>query len=63
MYEFLTPKDIQKILKVKDTKAYAIIRELNKELKKDGYLVIQGKVNREKFEERFIYNKKTNQVG
>lgn len=55
MNEFLTPEDIQDILKVKLTKAYAIIRELNNEMKKDGYKVVQGKVNKRKFEERYIY--------
>lgn len=56
MYDFLTPSDIQDILKVKPSKAYSIIRELNNEMKKDGYKVIRGKVNKKKFEERYIYN-------
>ncbi|GAJ99564.1 hypothetical protein [Geomicrobium sp. JCM 19055] len=57
LYEFLTPDDIQKILKVKQAKAYEIIRILNAEMKQDGYMVIPGKVNKEKFEERYIYKR------
>ncbi|MEC1645145.1 ICEBs1 excisionase [Bacillus subtilis] len=53
--EFLTAKDIQNILGVKQAKAYEIIRSLNKEMENDGYMVIQGKVNRAKFEERYCY--------
>ncbi|SPU21178.1 transcriptional regulator [Niallia circulans] len=64
MYEFLTPKDIQDILKVGETKAYEIIRQLNKEMKRDGYMIVSGKVNKAKFEERYIYkNKNKAEVG
>ena len=63
MSEFLTPEQVSEILQVKQAKAYEVIRHLNKELKQDGYMVVRGKVNREKFEERFYYNKKPSQVG
>ncbi|UJL47084.1 ICEBs1 excisionase [Virgibacillus sp. NKC19-16] len=63
MYEFLTPDDIQKILKVKQAKAYEIIRTLNAEMKQEGYMVIPGKVNREKFEERYIYKPSPVEAG
>ncbi|MCC2251773.1 ICEBs1 excisionase [Virgibacillus sp. AGTR] len=56
LYEFLTVKDVQEILKVKESKAYNIIRTLNKEMKADGYYVVPGKVNKRKFEERFVYD-------
>ena len=59
-FEFLTVKDVQKILKVKEAKAYQIIRALNHELKNDGYYVLPGRVNKEKFEERFVYNNISN---
>lgn len=44
--EFLTARDIQKILGVKQAKSYDIIRTLNAQMKEEGYLVIQGKVSR-----------------
>ncbi|QEV90366.1 MULTISPECIES: ICEBs1 excisionase [Bacillus] len=61
--EFLTAKDIQRILGVKQAKAYEIIRVLNTEMKNDGYMVIQGKVNRSKFEERYCYRSRSQEQG
>lgn len=49
----LNAKDVQKILKVSQAKAYEIIRNLNDELKAKGFYVLQGKVNKDYFEERF----------
>ncbi|QDI92485.1 ICEBs1 excisionase [Salicibibacter halophilus] len=57
--EFYTPADVQRIMKVSEQKAYRIIRDLNAEMKQEGYMVIQGKVNRNKFNERFIYQGKS----
>ncbi|MCY8486382.1 ICEBs1 excisionase [Bacillus atrophaeus] len=53
--EFLTARDIQKILGVKQAKSYEIIRTLNAQMKQEGYMVIQGKVSRAKFEESYCY--------
>ena len=36
-----------------NTKAYSIVRDLNKELEDKGYLIIPGRVSRKYFEERF----------
>ncbi|MFK3937954.1 ICEBs1 excisionase [Alkalihalobacillus sp. NPDC078783] len=63
MSDFLTPQQVSEILQVKQAKAYEVIRQLNKELKQEGFMVIRGKVNRGKFEERFFYNKKSDRVG
>lgn len=49
----LNAQDVQKILKVSQAKAYEIIRSLNVELKVQGYYVLQGKVNKDYFEQRF----------
>ena len=38
--------DVQKLLNVKRTRAYAIIKELNANLEKAGKLVIRGRVNK-----------------
>ncbi len=54
--DFLTAKDIQKILKVKQAKSYEIIRELNREMQKQGYKVIRGRVNKAIFEKAYFYN-------
>ena len=50
---FLSAKDIMKTLGVSESKAYSVVRNLNKELTGKGYMVIPGKVSRKYFEERF----------
>ncbi len=52
----LSAKDIQNILKISQAKSYEIIRTLNSELKEKGFYVLQGKVNKKYFEERFYAN-------
>jgi len=49
----LSAKDVQRILQVSQAKAYEIIRSLNAELKEKGFYVLQGKINKDYFEERF----------
>lgn len=41
----LDANDVAKLLGVSDSYAYKIIKSLNSELKKDGYLTISGKVS------------------
>ena len=52
MKTYLTSKDIAEVLNISEQKAYALIRELNKELKTTGYLIIRGRTPRKYFEER-----------
>lgn len=40
--QFLTAKDVQKILNVKQAKSYQIIRELNHEMKKKDTWLFKG---------------------
>lgn len=49
---YLTVEDIQDALGISKSKAYEIIRELNEELKKKGYLVVRGKTSRAYFEHK-----------
>jgi transcriptional antiterminator len=49
---FLGAEDVQKILKVSQTTAYRIIKKLNNELEKQGYIVISGKISKKYFEEK-----------
>lgn len=55
MKGFLTVKDVQEILEVKQSKAYDIIRELNEEMKKQGYRVVRGRVNEAIFRKTYFY--------
>ena len=50
---FITVKEICQVLSVSESKSYAIVRDLNKELSDKGYMVIPGRVSRKYFEERF----------
>lgn len=45
-------KEIQKLLGISKGKAYQIIKQLNNELKADGFITIQGKVSTKYFNER-----------
>ena len=42
--QFLTAKDVSEIIGISDAKAYELIREMNAELKEQGYLTVAGKV-------------------
>lgn len=46
-------KDVMHLLGLSESKAYAIIRELNKELSDTGFLTIAGRVPIKYFEQRF----------
>ena len=56
---YITARELSYMLGVSMGYAYKIIRNLNKELEKDGYIVIAGKVPKGYFEKRwFGYNAK-----
>ncbi len=46
--------DICELLEVKQTSAYEIIGNLNKELEEQGYLTLRGKVPTKYFVKRFV---------
>ena len=50
---FIKVAEIQEILDISESKAYRIVRTLNKELESKGYMVIPGRVSRHYFNERF----------
>ncbi|MCS5421891.1 MULTISPECIES: transcriptional regulator [Psychrilyobacter] len=52
MAELLTVKEVEKICKVKQGRAYRLMKEINDEMKEKGYLVIRGRVN-----SSFLYEK------
>ena len=56
MLEFrllMTAEEVSEVLGISLSKSYRIIREMNAELEKKGFLTINGKVNRKFFAERF----------
>lgn len=51
---FIKADEIRQLLGISRSKAYQIIRELNAELKSQGYMVLNGKVNRNYFLKKFM---------
>lgn len=49
---FMRAEEVQEYLGVSRTESYRIIKRLNEELKKGGYLVISGRVSRKYLEEK-----------
>lgn len=53
-------EEVAEILDVSTSYAYKVIRELNEELKRKGFITISGRVNREYFNERLYQARKEN---
>lgn len=53
--QYATAKEVAEAMGISEGKAYGIIRELNAQLKKMGYLTVSGKVNMAYFEEKCCY--------
>lgn len=61
---FIRAEDVAKELDISKAHAYKIIRLLNEELEKKGFLTIPGRVSREYFFERFYgIRKKAEHAG
>lgn len=56
--QFITAREVAEIMDVSSGTAYRIIRQLNDQLKANGYLTVAGKVSRKFFEERVLYGAK-----
>jgi len=54
---FMRSEEVAKELGVSRAYAYKLIKKLNEELKAKGYLVIEGRLNREYFMEKIYTNK------
>lgn len=50
---FYNVKDVAQMLDVSNGHAYKIIRQLNEELAKQGYIVVAGKVPKRYFNEHY----------
>lgn len=54
---FMRSEEVAKELGVSRAYAYKLIKKLNEELKAKGYLVIEGRLNREYFMEKIYTGK------
>jgi len=53
--KFLTADDVAKMMDISKSTAYRIISQCNKDLNKQGFLTVHGKISRRYFEERIYY--------
>ena len=51
--QFITAGEVAEVMGVSRTKAYQIVREMNKELKAMGYITIAGKCPIQYFQQKF----------
>lgn len=51
--QYITAEQVAEITGVSRTKAYQIVRDMNKELKNMGYITISGKCPIQYFQEKF----------
>ena len=49
-----TAKDLSRILQRSEGYCYKLIRELNAELSKEGYITVSGRIPRKYFEKRVL---------
>lgn len=54
MNKMLKAADVAKLLRIGETRAYQIIKELNAELKAAGYYTIRGRISAAYFEKRIF---------
>ena len=52
---FLTAEEVMDILQIKQSKAYQIIRQLNKELSEMGLITVPGRVDANYFRMKLFY--------
>ena len=53
---FMTVEEVAAELRVSKSKAYQIVRELNAEMQKQGYLTVAGRVNAKFFHKKVCYS-------
>ncbi len=49
---FISAKEVARELEVSDSYAYRLVRKLNDELEKQGFMFVKGKISPKNFEER-----------
>mgnify|MGYP003287133420 CR=1 FL=1 len=56
---YLTVDDVAQALKVSKSFAYKVIRNMNAELKEQGFFTMSGRINKQFFLEKTQYNPNT----
>lgn len=50
---FIHAKEVAEELGISEAHAYKLVRDMNKELSKEGFMTISGRVSRKYFQEKF----------
>lgn len=53
---FMTVEEVAQELRVSKSKAYEIVRNLNRELQEKGYLTVAGRINATFFHKKVCYS-------
>ena len=53
MKQYLTAKEVGEIMGISQSKSYGVVRNLNKQLKQDGFITVAGKVPVAYFKEKY----------
>lgn len=53
---FMTVEEVAQELKVSKSKAYEVVRNLNRELQEMGYLTVAGRINTTFFHKKVCYS-------
>lgn len=53
---FLNVEEVAKEMGVSKSYAYKVVKQLNQDLKKQGYLTVAGRVNAQYFHKKVCYN-------
>lgn len=51
--QFITCHEVAQLLQISTSHSYKLVRELNQQLKEQGYMTIAGRVSRKYFQEKF----------
>lgn len=51
--QFITATEVAEIMGISRSKSYQIVRQMNKELKEQGYLTVAGKCPAQYFKQKF----------
>ncbi len=51
---YYTASEVAEMIGVGSTTSYGIIKKLNQELEKEGYLVVDGKLSKEYFDAKYF---------
>lgn len=55
---FISVQEVAEELGVSKSYAYRVVKQLNEELKKQGYLTVAGRVNAQYFHKKICYNER-----